>query len=215
MVAQAFRRFKRAPPPRSAIVQPVLPLLATFGDVFELCVTLRDIEPAIWRRVRVPADASLAVLHEVLQVAFGWTDSHLHDFLIGGIRFGMVDVDDEMLSVDECAAPVGAVSCTSSTFIYRYDFGDGWEHEIRAERMIEGGDETIVCTGGARACPPEDCGGPIGYARLLEVLAHPKDEEYAEMKRWVGRRFDQERFNVAAVNKKLATLSRRLGRRRK
>jgi hypothetical protein len=76
----------------------------SFGDVFELHVSLRHIEPTIWRALRVPADASLGVLHAVLQTAFGWQNSHLHDFRVGEIRFGMVDVEDEMFCVDEHAA---------------------------------------------------------------------------------------------------------------
>lgn len=187
---------------------------AALGDAFELRITLRDIKPAIWRRVRVPADAPLGLLHEVIQVVFGWKSYHLHDFLIADIRFGSVDVEDEFFLVDESSAPLGAVTRAGSTFIYRYDFGDDWEHEVKAERVTEGGDEPLICLGGARAAPPEDSGGPYGYARLLEVLANERDEEHAEMRRWVGRGFDPERFDVAAVNKKLATLSRRLGRRR-
>jgi Plasmid pRiA4b ORF-3-like protein len=183
------------------------------GDIFLLHVSLRDIEPVIWRRLRVPADATLGDLHEILQIALGWTDSHLHDFQVGEIRFGMTDTADELFAVDEDAAPLGAVVRAGSTFLYRYDFGDDWEHEVKVERVLEGGDELIVCTGGARACPPEDCGSTSGYARMLEVLANPKDEEHGDMKRWVGRGYDPEKFNMAAVNKKLATLSKRLGRR--
>jgi len=202
-------RIRLAPPPR---VYP-----AGFGDVFELRVTLREIAPAIWRRLRVPAEVPLNLLHEVLQIAFGWTNSHLHDFEIGGARFGMADVEDEMLCVDECASPVGAVAPLGATFVYRYDFGDDWEHEVVVERIDEsrrGDSLAIVCLDGARACPPEDCGGTSGYDRLLEILADPQDEEYREMKTWVGRRFDSERFDVHAVNKKLAALARRLGARR-
>jgi len=83
----------RSPPPR-------------LGDVFDLRVTLRHIEPAVWRALRVPADVPLVVLHEILQIAFGWQNSHLHDFRVGDIRFGMADIDDEMFSVDERAAPL-------------------------------------------------------------------------------------------------------------
>ena len=98
----------------------------------------------------------------------------------------------------------------SSSFVYRYDFGDDWEHEIRVERVIADRTAGIECTGGARACPPEDCGGPHGYMQLIEVLGDPEDYEHAEMKRWVGRGFDPETFDRTAVNKKLATLSRRV-----
>lgn len=187
-----------------------------FGDVFELRVTLSHIEPPIWRSLRVPADVSLSVLHDVLQSAFGWKNSHLHDFHVGDIRFGMADVEDEMFAVDERAAPLGAVARAGSHFMYLYDFGDDWEHEIVVERVDSRGEEpNVCCTGGERACPPEDCGGPHGYAHMLEVLANPEDEEHEDMKGWAPRGFDPEKFDLTAVNKKLATLSKRIGRRRK
>ena len=192
----------RAPPP-------------AFGDVFELRVTLRHVEPAVWRSLRVPADVPLSVVHEVLQAAFGWKNCHLHDFRVGDIRFGMVDTDDEMFSVDERAAPLGAVARAGSKLVYLYDFGDDWEHDIVVERVDHRGDEAIRCTGGARACPPEDCGGPPGYAHMLEVLANPKDEEHEEVKQWLPRAFDPAKFDLSAVNKKLATLSKRVARWRR
>jgi Plasmid pRiA4b ORF-3-like protein len=182
------------------------------GDVFELRVSLRHIEPPIWRTLRVPADVPLGILHEVLQAAFGWQNSHLHDFLVGDIRFGMTDVDDEVFSVDERGAPLGAVARAGSTWVYRYDFGDDWEHAVVVEHVGHDGDQTIRCTGGARACPPEDCGGPPGYAHMLEVLANPEDEEHSEMKQWVPRGFTAEKFDVVAVNKKLVALSKRVAR---
>jgi Plasmid pRiA4b ORF-3-like protein len=163
----------------------------------------------------VPADISLHVLHEVLQTAFGWQNSHLHDFRVGDIRFGMDDVEDELFLVDERAAPLGAVARAGSKLTYLYDFGDDWEHDIVVEHVESHADETIRCTGGERACPPEDCGGTTGYAHLLEVLADPSHDEHAEMKAWAPPRFDPERFDPAAVNKKLATLSRRVARRRR
>lgn len=186
-----------------------------FGDVFELRVTLRGVKPAIWRSLRVPGELTLGELHPVLQTAFGWNDSHLHDFTVGEVRFGMTDVDDEFFSVDEHAAPLGAVATTDSTFLYRYDFGDDWEHEVKVENVEENGDDALLCTGGERACPPEDCGGPPGYASLLKVLANPSHPDFADTKRWVGRGFDAEKFSVTAVNKKLATLTKRMARKRR
>ncbi len=196
----------------SGLVRSRLPAL---GDVFELRITLRHIDPPIWRALRVPADVPLSVLHEVLQTAFGWTNSHLHDFHVGDIRFGMSEVEDEQFSVDERAAPLGAVARAGSKLAYEYDFGDSWEHDIVVERVDSRGDGAILCTGGARACPPEDCGGAYGYAHMLEVLANPRDEEHANMKQWVPRAFDSEKFDLAAVNRKLATLSKRVVRLRK
>ena len=131
------------------------------------------------------------------------------------VRFGMADVEDELFTIDERAAPLGALAWAGSKLLYLYDFGDDWEHDIVVERVGSGDDEAILCTGGERACPPEDCGGAGGYAHLLEVLANPDHEEHLEMKEWGPRRFDPEKFDLAAVNRKLATLSRRVARRRR
>lgn len=186
------------------------PRLPEMGDVFELRIQLRNVEPEIWRRLLVPAEVPLGVLHEVIQVAFGWQNSHLHDFLISDIRFGMVDVEDEIFKVDEFAAPLGAVANVGTRFLYRYDFGDDWEHDVIVEGASAEGDEGFACTGGARSCPPEDCGGPPGYANLLAILGDPDHPEHRETKTWIGRRFDPEKFDMVGVNKKLATLSKRL-----
>jgi predicted ABC-type ATPase len=94
--------------------------------------------------------------------------------------------------------------------LYHYDFGDDWEHRIVVESVIANGSDVVVCAGGARACPPEDCGGPPDYENLLLTLANRSDPEHASMKRWVGPRFDPERFESVALNKRLATLSRPL-----
>jgi hypothetical protein len=179
-----------------------------FSDVCELEVSIRDIEPRIWRRVRVPAELTLGQLHDVLQIAFGWTNSHLHDFVARGIRFGMTDVEDEIFCVDEHAAPLGAVAEPGSSLLYRYDFGDDWEHEIVVNRVEDERQDVFVCTGGARACPAEDCGGVSGYASLVAILADPTHAEHREMRTWVGRKYDPEKFDRDAVNKKLARLAR-------
>ena len=200
-----------APPSGSGIL-PVVHHTPALGDVYELRVTLRYIEPAVRRSVRVPADLVLGQLHDVLQAAFGWQNCHLHDFQVDDIRFGMADVEDAIFSVDEHAAPLGAVARAGSKLVYRYDPGDGWEHEVVVARVFNDGDETIHCTGGARACPPENCGGPPGYAHLIEVLANPENEEHADLKRWAPRGFNSETFDRAAVNKKLAAMSKRLAR---
>ena len=185
-----------------------------YGDQFTLRVTLRHITTAVWRLLHVPAQTSLGHLHEVLQVAFGWQNSHLHDFTVGKIRFGMVDVEDEIFAVDEHAAPLGAVARASTQMVYRYDFGDDWEHDIVVENVKPNGGDSITCSAGARACPPEDCGGPPGYENVLRVLSDPNDDEFASVKEWVGRKFNPERFDSAAVSKRLAALARRLSRRR-
>jgi hypothetical protein len=183
-----------------------------YGDVLELNVSLRDIAPPIWRRLRVPAHVSLGGLHDVLQLAFGWKTYHLHDFVVGTVRFGVTDPENQFFCVDEHAAPLGAVARAGAKLEYRYDFGDGWVHDIEVERVAEGNGELVVCTDGARACPPEDCGGVPGYEELLLALANPKHPDHRRMKQWVGRAYDPEKLDLNAVNKKLATLAKRLAK---
>jgi hypothetical protein len=190
---------------------------AFLGSTMQLHVELRDVSPAIWRRLVVSAEVTLDVLHDILQAAFGWTNSHLHDFQVGDVRFGTADAEEELLVVDEAAAPIGAVAREGTVFLYRYDYGDDWKHSITVESVSEPGPDPAVgeCLAGARACPPEDCGGPPGYEDLLRVLADPTDAEYRDVKTWVGPRFDPERFDLDKVNKKLGTIARRLRKGRR
>jgi len=187
----------------------------TFEDVFELKIQIRHIEPAIWRTVWLPAEVPLGIVHEVIQAAFGWEGEHLHEFEVAGIRFAADDDDDEEspLAVHEYAAPLGAVATVGTTFLYRYDFGDDWEHDVTVQSVTDSEHEVFTCSGGARACPPEDCGGPPGYAHLLEVLADPAHPDHAELKQLAPPRFDANKLDLAAVNKKLAALLRELEKR--
>jgi hypothetical protein len=95
-----------------------------------------------------------------------------------------------------------------STFLYEYDFGDSWLHELVLEDMIEpkAGKTRAVCLGGERACPPEDCGGTYGYAELLEVIRDPDHEEYLDTITWLGGHFDPDEFDTEAVNQRLSSM---------
>lgn len=186
----------------------------TLGDVFELKIQLRHIEPAIWRTVLLPAEVPLGIVHEVIQAVFGWEGAHLHDFEVAGIRFAIDDDDeDTVFAVHEYAAPLGAVAGVGTSFLYRYDFGDDWEHEVTVQGVIPNGDVAFTCTGGGRACPPDDCGGPSGYAHLLQVLTDPTHADYEELKPLAPDGFDPEKFERAAVNERLAELLQDLEKR--
>ena len=89
--------------------------------------------------------------------------------------------------------------------VYEYDFGDSWQHEIVLEKTLEPEPKVKYprCVEGARACPPEDCGGIWGYADFLEAISDPKHPDHRDMKEWIGGKFDPEKFSVDAVNKEL------------
>ena len=154
------------------------------------------------------ADTSLAELHHVIQAAFGWLDYHLHQYIVDEQYFGDPNSEfaDELPPMtDERDATLRDI-VDAKEIVYEYDFGDSWRHVIQIENlavMAEPGVKYPVCTGGARSRPPEDCGGTSGYDELLEVLADPKHEEHASMKRWVGKKFAPERFDLPAVNRAL------------
>lgn len=187
------------------------PPAETAGRMLE--VSLVDVEPLVWRRIVVPESLSLAELHPVLQTAMGWEDYHLHLFEVGGVRYGDVEEFPGTLG-DEQTTTVGDVAARVREFDYEYDFGDSWDHRIQI------GDPTSApgaprCLDGARACPPEDCGGASGYERLRSVLADPADPEHDELLEWVGGEFDPEAFDLALVNELLQLYDRHTRQRRR
>ena len=173
-------------------------------NIYQIKVTLKH-TPPIWRRIQVAADTKLGKLHHILQAAMGWTDSHLHAFRAGRTSYGVPDPDfpDDMEMENERNVRLDRITAEGDTLIYEYDFGDGWEHELKIEKVLKAEPKTRypVCLAGKRACPPEDCGGPWGYEHLLEVLRDPKHEEHDEMLEWAGPDVDPEAFDLGEVNR--------------
>ena len=177
------------------------------GMIYRLKITLADSEPAIWRRIEVP-DCTLGELHDVIQCAMGWQNSHMHQFIVNGKYFGEAMTDDLDLEVeDEDGMRLSQVFTGKKKprIVYEYDFGDSWQHDIVLEKMVESKPKVKYprCVEGARACPPEDCGGIGGHAEFLEAISDPKHPDHRDMKEWIGGKFDPEKFSVDAVNKEL------------
>jgi hypothetical protein len=183
-------------------------------EIYQLKVTLRYTRPPIWRRLLVPAGVTLEVLHDILQAAMGWYDSHLHEFSIGQKRFGKPDPEDDLMGpavVNEHTAYLFMVlGKARAKAIYTYDFGDSWEHVIVVEKVLppDPGVAYPICVGGKLQCPPEDCGGIPGYYNLLEAIRDPAHKEHEDMLDWVGGSYDPEAFSVDDVNRRLAHLQR-------
>lgn len=177
------------------------------ANTLELKITL-DVDPPVWRRVLVPADLPLGGLHVVIQLVFGWRDEHLHKFIKGKRQLGPpsdVDWDAEELEDEDAVAVSELLSRRGAKLHYLYDYGDSWMHEIRLEKRphTSEDDKVPLCVAGEGACPPEDCGGAPGYARLLEIAADPDHPERGELEYWVGEDFDPERFDVDEANARL------------
>jgi hypothetical protein len=177
--------------------------------VYQLKVTLKDSRPPIWRRILVDQDASLGDLHLILQIAMGWEEAHLHQFVIDRVCYGTPDPEFEFDVEDEWEITLSqVVTKAKQKFVYEYDFGDGWDHDIEVEKISPPDPEIRypVCSAGKRACPPEDCGGIWGYESLLKVIGDPKHPEHEEMLEWTGEDFDPEFFDIESVNKRLRSL---------
>lgn len=174
--------------------------------VYQLKVTLKNSKPPIWRRIQVSADTLLSKLHWILQEAMGWTNSHLHQFKVGRTYYGEPMPEEDLEIEDERKLTLQqAVPGVKKKFVYEYDFGDNWEHELLVEKALEpeAGVRYPFCLDGRRACPPEDCGGVWGYEEFLEAIRDPKHPEHDSMLEWVGGEFDADGFDLDAVNQAL------------
>ena len=175
-------------------------------SIYQLKITLKDIRPPIWRRVQLSSDMTLGQLHFVIQISMGWTNSHLHSFTILSEEYGvpMPEYEWEGMELhDEEKFKLSKVVLGEKfKFSYTYDFGDGWDHEILVEKVLDAQPDIKypICIKAKRSCPPEDCGGPWGYQELLETLQDPKHPEHEEMLDWLGGAFNAERVDIDDIN---------------
>jgi len=181
---------------------------AATPPIYQLHIELRDLKPAIWRRVLVPQSVTLAKLHQVIQIAMGWTNSHLHEFTIGRIRYGMPSresIEPDLMINEKRATLQASLPPSTKSFSYSYDFGDGWEHTLRVEKTlpIDPAFHYPLCMAGANACPPEDIGGPPGYVDFVQAISDPAHPEHEELLAWCGGTFDPFAFNLDAINAQL------------
>lgn len=192
------------------------------ATVYQLRIALVYIDPSVWRRLEVRGTMTFGDLHDAIQTAMGWEDCHLWAFYVGKTEVSPASEQFDFPG-EPRAQPAGSTTLDDLLagrrikFRYIYDMGDDWLHEIKVEKILarEPGVQYPRCTGGARACPPEDCGGFPGYFDFLEALADPKHSEHGEMLDWIGGEWDPEAFNIDAVNARLQPRKRTLVRRRK
>lgn len=179
------------------------------GTVYQFKITLQESQPPIWRRIQVE-DGTLDKLHEHIQTAMGWTNSHLHHFRMGKQLYGDPDLMqenfEEMEYKDSTATQVSDILPKTGKrfrFQYEYDFGDSWHHEVLFEGNVKPDSKVKypLCLEGARACPPEDCGGIWGYADFIEAIQNPDNERHEELLEWIGGSFDPEAFDAAKATK--------------
>ncbi len=171
-------------------------------QIFKLRISLEGTEPLVWREVMIPGIFTLEALHSVLQLVVGWQMKHLYDFEIAGQRYSEPDEFNDIPTKSVASSLTSALNGEKS-FVYNYDFGDGWRHHVQVEDVLSRKDEFNypIYLGGENACPPEDCGGFPGFEDLKQKLADKKDSEHKEMLRWVGGYFDPNSFDANRINR--------------
>jgi len=181
--------------------------------IYQIKITLVDSKPSIWRRLLVSSETTLFQLHHIIQVVMPWTDSHLHMFEIGETRYSApyepgalaeLDMKDERRVKLGKIAPVEKLK-----FVYEYDFGDSWYHNILVEKILpfDPDQQLPICLKGKRACPPDDSGGIWSYPYFLEALQDPDHPDHDMYSEWMGDEpFDPEAFDLEAINQDLQAL---------
>ena len=179
-------------------------------DIYQFEISLKEVNPPIWRRIQVPESYNFWDLHVAIQDSMGWWDSHLHSFTLENPETG----EETEIGIpgdefwDEVPTRPGWKEKISKWFTeknkkaeYVYDFGDDWHHEIKLEKILPKEEKIKYprCIAGERACPPEDCGGIWGYHDLLEIISDPAHEEYEELMEWLGGGYDPEAFDPTRV----------------
>lgn len=184
--------------------------MAVTSDIVRIKITLDEVKPTVMRRIEVPVDVKLDTLHEIIQAIMPWGNYHLYEFRVRESRWGvpMPDMDDFGFPVAD-ARKVTLERALSEpnfkTLRYTYDFGDDWRHTIKVERRFtaEQWDEFPRLIDAKGCCPPEDIGGPWGYAEYLEAISDPHHPRHAEFMGWLGRR-DPNEVDRAAIEAALS-----------
>ena len=184
----------------------------TTTPIVQMRIELIGIDPPIWRRILCPSETTLDEFHVIVQRAMGWSNCHLHRFEIRDRDIGNADYleDERKFSLKDVAV--------NEHFVYEYDFGDSWEHDVHIEKEVprDANASYPVCVAGQRKCPPEDCGGIRRYEYILG--AHADGTLDADTKEWIregtgGEPFNPEQFDLATVNEELRKPARRERRR--
>ncbi|MGB8629135.1 MAG: plasmid pRiA4b ORF-3 family protein [Xanthobacteraceae bacterium] len=185
--------------------------------IARLKITLDDVKPAVLRRIEVLFNIRLDRLHLAIQAAMGWTNTHLYEIRAQDVGWGIPDRDWGDGPLDARKANLGDVleDVGTKTLRYLYDFGDGWEHTVKVERLIDPEPGALYprLIEACGRCPPEDIGGPWGYAEFLEAIGNPKHERHDEFKEWFAHDFDPNLVDAGWLAEEVTTLAKRWSRK--
>jgi len=186
-------------------------------QIARLHIALADTDPLVWRRVEVPVDASLKMLHDVVQGAMGWLDCHLWEFEVDDRRYGVPDPDwdDDRVFAAKNTKLEALLDRGVRRFLYTYDMGDSWEHLLTVEAIEpgQGGTRYPRYVAGERRAPPEDCGGAPGFEAFLEAVADPGHPEHRDVTEWhrdcYGKTFDPDVVDEFEAKRRIGAIAKR------
>lgn len=186
-------------------------------QLIQFKISLNESLPLVWRQVLVHKDTTFFELHHIIQITMGWQNYHMFEYNVKGYRIGTIDEGDRVegfgsdsLLESRITQLCDIVSEVGDIIKYEYDFGDGWQHTLEVQGFLDATTKDFypICLAGEMACPPEDCGGLSGFYNNLEILKDKKHPEYKELKMWMPRGYNTNKFNLEKVNKQLGTLER-------
>ncbi len=165
------------------------------SSVFQFKIQIKDTsKPPVWRRVTIPSYFNFLQFHYIIQIIFGWTNSHLYQFsekFFGSKSVITTIYDDHEVGDEQQIAAAEVLlshifNIENQRYTYTYDFGDSWEHQIILEKIIPGVAHGVRLLEGKGACPPEDCGGVWGYGNLKKIMEDKSHPEHMEYREWLG-----------------------------
>jgi len=184
-------------------------------EAIQIKIILDRTNPLIWRELLVARDITFYKLHHTIQIAMGWTNSHLFEFKIEGYRIGEIidnlEYQDESHIVNAKETKlIVLIDKEGEAFKYEYDFGDGWDHSVILEKyeLLNSTQQLPFCISGALKCPPEDCGGITGFYDFLSIISDKRHPDHRDTKVWAGGKFDPFEFDIAKVNKQLKNIDK-------
>lgn len=183
------------------------------NTLLQLRISLESTKPEIYRQIQLSDQTTFFELHHIIQIAMGWSNSHLYEFKVDENTIGStkyLDYGDDNILDDSDVTLESIVISENDVFKYEYDFGDSWKHKIIVEKSLTMDGITMypICIGGQLCCPPEDCGGIPGFYTNLEIIKNKKDPEYKDTISWLGKKYDPLAFDIKAVNKKLHSIDK-------
>jgi hypothetical protein len=182
----------------------------TQSGMLQFRLSVKDVEPEIWRKILVSSDTTLAKLHSILQVLMGWSDNHLYAFVIDRKRYSPpTEYDDVVAKGNSVSTKLSTISAKDAKLItYEYDFGDCWEIQLCIEPGHDGFQrkQSAECIAGSRHGPIEDSGGSRGYMDKTKIYGNPQHKHHLEVRKLIGPNFDPEAFDLIQTNEMLKAI---------